>query len=338
MVAFCALLLSLAYLPQLRMATRQCRAGRAAMCDIGGWSTLDASSWVIDEVVEEEGPADMLARAWEEDAFLGGVTGLALSAASETTSDLADRGVARIGGVLSANAAAVLRVEVLRQLAGVRQAAGLDDGEAASRLSSVLSSVADPEREEATRWDLRLRLTRPVRSAVREALTQRALTDALVAAAGADAELWECAALISAPGAAPQPLHADTLWDQEGVLFSTFIALQDVTPAMGPTRFLVGSHTLEAHEAFDDDGIDYVSAAAGSAACGLLAPGEATLYDGRVLHCGGPNRSDELRILFYLTFRRRGADGEELANDEAHSIHQGYRGRFTLGTLLRRSE
>ena len=51
---------------------------------------------------------------------------------------------------------------------------------------------------------------------------------------------------------------------------------------------------------------------------------------------GGPNRSDELRVLFYLTFRRNGADGEELGNDEAHSIHQGYRGRFTLGTLLMR--
>ena len=37
--------------------------------------------------------------------------------------------------------------------------------------------------------------------------------------------------------------------------------------------------------------------------------GEAALYDGRLLHCGGANRSDELRILFYLTFRAATDDG-----------------------------
>ena len=39
----------------------------------------------------------------------------------------------------------------------------------------------------------------------------------------------------------------------------------------------------------------------------LLDAGDAALYDGRLLHCGGANRSDELRVLFYLTFRA--ADG-----------------------------
>ena len=41
----------------------------------------------------------------------------------------------------------------------------------------------------------------------------------------------------------------------------------------------------------------------------LLKAGEAALYDGRLLHCGGANRSDELRILFYLTFRAATDDG-----------------------------
>ena len=39
-----------------------------------------------------------------------------------------------------------------------------------------------------------------------------------------------------------------------------------------------------------------------------------TRYDGRLLHCGGANRSDELRVLFYLTFRA--ADGGQLAGEE----------------------
>ena len=44
--------------------------------------------------------------------------------------------------------------------------------------------------------------------------------------------------------------------------------------------------------------------------------------------------SDEkVRVLFYVTVHRADADPEELANDEAHSLLEGYRGRFTLGQL-----
>ena len=43
------------------------------------------------------------------------------------------------------------------------------------------------------------------------------------AAAGADAELYELAALIARPGAAPQPLHADTLWTEGGCLYTAFV-------------------------------------------------------------------------------------------------------------------
>lgn len=302
----------------------------------GGWSTSEAHSWVIDDVCEEEDPAEMLARAWEEEALLGLAPGLALSSPGDVVAHLGTRGVARLGGVLSEGTTAPLREDVLRLLDSVRgaDAESLGEGQRQSPLSAVLSSSAEPEANLVTRWDLRLRLTPIVRRAVREALSCVALASALSAAAGPDAELWECAALISAPGAAPQPLHADTLWDKDGVLFSTFIALQAVTPAMGPTRFLRGSHTLEAHDAFDDDGLSFVSAASDSAVAGLLLPGEATVYDGRVLHCGGPNTSDELRVMFYLTFRRGAADGQELGNDEAHSIHARYRGRFNLGQLV----
>ena len=37
-------------------------------------------------------------------------------------------------------------------------------------------------------------------------------------------------------------------------------------------------------------------------------------YDGRLLHCGGANRSDELRVLFYLTFRA--ADGGQVGGED----------------------
>ena len=36
---------------------------------------------------------------------------------------------------------------------------------------------------------------------------------------------------------------------------------------------------------------------------GCVDAGGATLYDGRLLHCGGANKSDKLRVLFYVTWR-----------------------------------
>ena len=47
--------------------------------------------------------------------------------------------------------------------------------------------------------------------------------------------------------------------------------------------------------------------------------------------CGATN--PDVRVLFYVTFRRAGTDADELANDEAHSILEEYRSRFRLGEL-----
>jgi hypothetical protein len=82
----------------------------------------------------------------------------------------------------------------------------------------------------------------------------------------------------------------------------------------------------------------------------LLEAGEATLYDGRLLHGGSANvgrpaavpaaeeedeagaEADGVRVLFYATFRRAGADSDD-ANDAAHSLWHRYRGRFSLRQL-----
>ena len=188
--------------------------------------------------------------------------------------------------------------------------------------------------------------------AVRELLSS-SVGDTLLAACGPDATLHELAALISSPGASPQPLHADTLWCEGGCLFTSFVALQPVSRELGPTRFLKRTHTADAHEQFEkavNDGKsgEWVgSLPTDHATCGLLELGEATLYDGRLLHGGssnvdapsspsdGEDRSEEgVRVLFYLTFARAAAEAEELGNEEAHSLISGYRGRFTLGRLL----
>ena len=68
---------------------------------------------------------------------------------------------------------------------------------------------------------------------------------------GADAVLYELAALISDPGAPAQPFHPDTPFlDEQGVaVLTAFVALQPIDETMGPTRFLPASHTAKDHAA-----------------------------------------------------------------------------------------
>ena len=357
-----------------------------------GGSVVDGDWYEWDDD-EDSGGGDYEteARAALEESILRDAPALPLAPPGEAARVLRDDGVVRLDGVLSDSTASALRAHVLDDLRRLLASEDTTDkgrlarGGDADRFSSVLAPGAvtatlgeDAEAEEfeeadaqngenaigERRWDLRLRLAPPVRQAVRE-LLGGAVGDALVSVAGDDAELFECAALVAAPGAAPQPLHADTLWCDGGCLFTAFVALQLVRRDMGPTRFLLGTHSDEAaHVAFDEScgDIDGAFAAArladGRAACGLLDTGEATLYDGRLLHGGSANvcdvcaeatladgsggggipagndeRESDTRVLFYVTFRRADAAARELANDEAHSLWHGYRGKFRLGGL-----
>jgi len=192
--------------PRLTSAPSPLR--RPYCCD--GWSTLDEASWVIEDVEEEEDEESMAARAWEEESTLGSAAPLARRTAPEAAAAaLRDDGVVCVGPALGAVTAAALRAEVLTQL---EAAHACEAG--AGPLSSVLTASAGAAGA-ITRWDLRLRVTAPVAAGLRELLSAPAVASSLLDAAGREAELWELAALVSAPGAAPQPLHADTLWDEE---------------------------------------------------------------------------------------------------------------------------
>lgn len=145
---------------------------------------------------------------------------------------------------------------------------------------------------------------------------------------GDDAELFELAALVSDPGAPRQPMHPDTTRQKDApgdggegasaggvggegdapAVVTAFVALQDVDEEMGPTVFLPRSQSAEAHAAF------YADDASGSTtkaellrtapqALGLLRTGDASLFDSRLLHAGGANRSPRRRVLFYFSFK-----------------------------------
>jgi hypothetical protein len=135
------------------------------------------------------------------------------------------------------------------------------DGSAGAAFSSVLSprdSVSSLVQQTqqtqqtqspppTTRWDLRLPMAPPVRAALTELLFNDdaaatssssssssssvvgASLEKLAGSIGLDAEVWELAALVSKPGAAPQTIHSDTLWSDEPVLYTCFVSLQDTT-------------------------------------------------------------------------------------------------------------
>ncbi|KAG8461428.1 hypothetical protein KFE25_010615 [Diacronema lutheri] len=254
-------------------------------------------------------------------------------------------GVARAARVLRADTAAALRAFVLEEVA--RSEAEVASGAVAERerFSAVLSGRAGDDAPR-TRWDVRLPLAPPVVAAVDELLCG---PDAPLAfafgrlAGGGRAELWELAAVVSAPSAAAQQLHADTLFSEAPCLFTAFVALQPISREMGPTLFVPASHTREADEAMRRPDTKARGAGAGAdflatadAQLGCLDTGDATLYDSRLLHAGGANSSRERRVLAYITFRHVAADARELGNEAAHSIRPELaRRRLTLAALRR---
>lgn len=267
--------------------------------------------------------SDFEARGLREEAYLG--RGLALKATNPTRAAqiVRKQGVARLDGVLSESTANALHDLVLKDLARLRAesaaaAASSDNG--AFQLVSVGSGtqrLSDGSSRE-TRWDVRLSRDTPVvAQALHELLGSGApLGRAIEALGGRKAQLWELAAIVSTGGAKPQIVHADAMWSPDPLLLTAFIALQPVTRQMGPTRFLPRTHTgprpasiVAKADATKLRGQTSKGDADGHVAkpplswVGLLGTGDAALYDGRLLHCGGANRSGKHRVLLYVTFR-----------------------------------
>eukprot|EP00959_Pyramimonas_sp_CCMP1952_P170103 3553827-Pyramimonas_sp.AAC.1 len=221
-----------------------------------------------------------------------------------------------------------MRAYVLRAKEDIVLRAKEDPAAGALWLSRVLSP-RDAGKEEVTRWDVRLQWDDIVRDAVSEIL-RGPVGDAMHVLSGGDhAILFECAAIISAKGAAPQIVHSDTSTSDtdahfmEPELHTAFVALQDIASHQGPTRFLEGTHRgefgLQSHADLERDSIQFCEGAA--SVNGLLQMGDCTLYDSRLLHCGGPHIAPPPsvetteRVLLYVSFLRSDAS---LDNSDIH--------------------
>lgn len=250
---------------------------------------------------------------------------------SDYASTVRRLGVARLPGVLSQRTARALRSFVFSELKRRQETVAADPRLRSRFFTPGIYQKFARAGAVQTRWDLNLPLDAVVRTALREALFGGAgclgtTLCALLGGSHKEAKLWELAAIISEPGAAPQLLHSDTLYTPLPCLFSAFIALQDVSPTMGPTRFLLGTHAEVAHrkvsEACDQDFAPALRRADSSVA--VLRTGEAALYDSRLIHCGGANRSSERRVLLTITFRHPAAQ-RGFDNDDSRSIRAEYK-------------
>ena len=156
------------------------------------------------------------------------------------------------------------------------------------------------------------------------------------------AVLYELSCLMSDPGSQRQVVHPDTPYNphsDEPVLYTCFIALQDITLDMGPTTWLPDTHTLEIHEQFQDDTVPANDGTTESpkdtllrtrpSVLGTLPKGSCGMYDSRLLHCGGANQSDTSRALFYMSFR----NPQITAVGNPGSIRRDMIGKWTLQAL-----
>jgi len=219
---------------------------------------------------------------------------------------LREEGVVRIDGVLSDSVADDLREFVydLREKAEADVSSG--KVQQLQRFANVLLRK--------NRCDLTMPLGEEVvyRGLV-DSLCNSAVGQTMQALLGKKAILYELSCLISDPGSDRQVVHPDTPCaskKEEAVLYTCFMALQDVRLDMGPTVWLPKTHTKEIHDVFKDmdapegeESPKHQLLRKQPGVLGVLPKGSCAIFDSRLLHCGTANESDDSRALFYFSFK-----------------------------------
>jgi ectoine hydroxylase-related dioxygenase (phytanoyl-CoA dioxygenase family) len=163
---------------------------------------------------------------------------------------------------------------------------------------------------------------------------------------GKYASLWELNCFMSNSGARRQLVHADNVClepvpglqgdGEEPILLTCFIALQDIDVSMGPTVWMPGTHTIDAHNRFFETGRDEASTKtetyspkndilqSSMALIGAPLPkGSCVIFDPRVLHCAGANQCPDpslTRALFYMSFKNPKIDNPGCPSTSGYGI------------------
>lgn len=214
---------------------------------------------------------------------------------------LKKEGVLRLDNVLSPSTADELRTYLYKLRSQSEQEVADGTVQPIERYANVLLKH--------NRCDLTIPLGTEeiITTALNEALRKSPVGGTLQSIFGDGAILHEFSCLMSDVGSQRQVIHPDTPFvDGKGpVLYTCFIALQDVTLDMGPTTWFPRTHTKEAHGKFKDIYDKDTLIQNQPAVLGLLPKGSCGIFDSRLLHCGTANRSEEgkSRALFYFSFK-----------------------------------
>lgn len=142
-------------------------------------------------------------------------------------------------------------------------------------------------------------------------------------------EFYEMAAVVTDPGSKRQKVHPDLPFQDKAPLYVIFLALQDVTEDMGPTSFLLRTHTAKENAKFNDQSKKDEQLSSANCRLSTLNKGDAVLFDARILHCGNANDLEKgsTRALFNFSFRNPEVTGDL---GYAGSIRPDYCGKMTL--------
>lgn len=262
--------------------------------------------------------------------------------AVEQTKIIKKEGVLRIDGALSPDLADKLRLYVLEQqkIAAKRTKENVE-------LSTAFYGV---ENQRKCRCDLQLSLLKGGFLADRWGdgvsttdLDGHVLVDAMQELLGKDGtlrylyenlvtlkgEFYELAAVVTDPGSNRQTVHPDLPFQEKAPLYVIFLALQDVNEDMGPTSFLLRTHTAKENAKFNDKSQKDDQLSNADCRLSTLNKGDAVLFDARILHCGNANDLEKgsTRALFNFSFRNPEVTGDL---GYAGSIRPGYCGKMTL--------
>jgi hypothetical protein len=220
-------------------------------------------------------------------------------------------GVIRIDQALSSDVADKLREHILQQK---DEAASITEQDA-----SKARALYGVENQRASRCDLQLSLlgnfgtdngaqNHVMADTLQDLLGKegslRHIYENLVTLQG---EFYELAAVVTDPGSTRQKIHPDLPYKVDAPLYVVFLALQDVNEAMGPTSFLLKTHTSKENAKFSDPSQEVRDKQISSSEHRLstLKKGDAVIFDARILHCGNANDSENgsTRALFNFSFR-----------------------------------
>uniref|UniRef100_A0A7S2TLU8 Phytanoyl-CoA dioxygenase n=1 Tax=Lotharella oceanica TaxID=641309 RepID=A0A7S2TLU8_9EUKA len=189
------------------------------------------------------------------------------------------------------------------------------------------------------RHDLRLSMA-PGNRRLLEAIlhSSKATAQTYVGVLGRGATLVEFGVITSHPGAEAQDIHSDVEFDGDArCVFTTFVALQDISEDMGPTNIWPGTHQAFFCEFYKPRMLGPRDPYYWKNKPKLMTvnAGDAVLMDTRVMHCGGANSSKRERMLFHFSFETSGVD-KNAPSGFTYNLVPELKGKYQLSHFLER--